>query len=190
MLDYFTDTTVDKEFEIAQIAAKVYKTACREEFTECGFALIKLPATETSKGLRQKIVDLKDALSDLHQNDRGTPLGWFNMTRFDQQTTTKPHRDASPSESLLILGYEPTPIESSLLMADYSKCAYEMGITPDAFLADFNPMYEKGLEKLAPFITRLGKFDKTSFQILVINNSSQAYSVNNKSWCGVLHAPQ
>lgn len=73
-------------------------------------------------------------------------------------------------------------------MADYSRCAHEMGITPDEFLEEFNPMYEKGLEKLAPFVTQVREFDESSFQILIINNSSNPLSEGNRKWQGVLHS--
>lgn len=134
------------------------------------------------------MVDLKEMLSSLHYSIRGSSLEWFNMTRFDQKNTTKPHRDGAPSESLLILGYEPTSVRSKISMADYSRCAHELGITPDRFLEDFNPMYEKGLEKLAPFTTELREFDPASFQILIINNSSNPLSETEPKWQGVLHS--
>lgn len=41
------------------------------------------------------------------------------FTRFDQQVKTKPQRDGSPEESLLMLGYEPSLIETRPEMSDY-----------------------------------------------------------------------
>lgn len=73
-------------------------------------------------------------------------------------------------------------------MADYSKCAHEMGISPDEFLEEFNPMYEKGLDKLAPYVTALTEFDPSSFQILIVNNSSNPITETDCMWQGVLHS--
>jgi hypothetical protein len=63
-----------------------------------------------------------------------------------------------------------------------------MGITPDEFLEDFNPMYEKGLEKLASFTTEIREFDSSFFQILIVNNSSNPFSATKPRWQGVLHS--
>ncbi|MBX9694285.1 MAG: hypothetical protein K2Z81_18010 [Cyanobacteria bacterium] len=152
-----------------------------------GFALIRLAKNESSIGQRKKIIELKEGLSELLNDERGETLAWFNLTRFDQKNTTKPHRDGAPSESMLILGYEPTLVESRITISDYSRCANELGITPNQFLLDFNPMYEKGLELLAPHTTSLSEFDQSAFQILVINNSVSEFCQSRRLWQGVLH---
>jgi hypothetical protein len=188
MNPYFIEIDDRQQFDLGELARPVYKLACRTDFSQPGFALIKLPADETSAGLRRAMVNLKEMLSHEHREKRGVHLEWFNMTRFDQKNTTKPHRDGAPRESLLILGYEPTIVKSIISMADYSRCAHEMGITPDKFLEDFNPMYEKGLEKLAPYTTQILEFDPSSFQMLIVNNSSNALSSTEARWQGVLHS--
>jgi hypothetical protein len=136
------------------------------------------------------MVELKEAISALFCAQHGKVLGWQTMSRFDQKVTTKPHRDGGPAESLLILGYEPTSVKSSLSIADYTKCATDRGITPDIFLEEYNPMFEKGLELLKPYTTKLTEFDTSYFQILVINNSSCAYTENGSSLLGVLHCAE
>ena len=104
----------------------------------------------------------------------GAPLGYFSINRFSQKQTTPPHRDGAPDRSILILGYEPTEVDSSLAIADYSRCARKLGLTPKQFLDDFNPMYARGLKELEPFTKELDEFDKKRHQILLINNSFEA----------------
>lgn len=62
-----------------------------------------------------------------------------------------------------------------------------MGITPDHFLEEYNPMYEKGLELIKPYTTQLTHFDISAFQILIVNNSSNPY-ISDQKWQGVLHS--
>ncbi|MEZ4538201.1 MAG: hypothetical protein R3D26_24850 [Cyanobacteriota/Melainabacteria group bacterium] len=40
-------------------------------------------------------------------------------------------------------------MKSVLTMADYSHVAYKLGLSPEQFLEEFNPMYEQGREQLA-----------------------------------------
>jgi hypothetical protein len=188
MQSHFIKINDSQDSDNGAVARQLYDLVCRTDFTQPGFALLRLAPDETSTGQRRLMVQLKEYLSSFHFKERGSRLDWFNMTRFDQKNTTKPHRDGAPSESLLILGYEPTVVKSNISMADYSKCAYELGLTPDKFLEEFNPMYEKGLELLAPFTTQISEFDPSFFQILIVNNSSSALSAKQQKWQGVLHS--
>ena len=72
------------------------------------------------------------------------------MARFDQQETTKFHLDGAPEQSMLMLGYEPSRVVSRLFLADYTRAASDLGITPQLFLTEFNPMYRAEIEKLSP----------------------------------------
>ena len=110
------------------------------------------------------------------------------MGRFDQQVTTKPHRDGGPDESILMLGYEPTLVQSRVAMSDYSKCAHDLRVTPAEFLDDFNPMFASGQNKLAEYTTTIDDFDNKSYQILIINNSMS--SVGEQRLVGVLHTAE
>ena len=38
------------------------------------------------------------------------------------------------AESMLVLGYEPSKVRSRLFLADYSRAANDLGITPQDFL--------------------------------------------------------
>jgi hypothetical protein len=39
-----------------------------------------------------------------------------------------------------MLGYEPSAVRSHLFLADYSRCAFDLGMEPKKFLTDFNPV--------------------------------------------------
>jgi len=169
------------------MAAEVYRLACRTNFAAPGFALLRLNDVKSSVEQRQTIVQLKESLSTLHRALVGQSIGWFSLNRFDQKSTTRPHRDAGPAQSLLILGYEPSPIKSDLWIGDYSACAHELGLSPVQFLEEFNPMYDKGLSNLAPYIIPVAEFDNNAYNILIINNSSAALDRQQHHWQGVLH---
>ncbi len=154
-----------------EIAEAVYSRIFRTEFSQPGFALIDLGPNCGSESQRRLMVDLKNQLDRLERRHRGRELVYQSLTRFDQQVTTKPHRDGGPNESILMLGYEPSLIESRLEISDYSKCAHDLAMTPAEFLDQFNPMFSAGRDRLAAYTTTITDFDNTSFQIVIINNS-------------------
>lgn len=155
----------------SDIAEAVYSRVFRTDFSQPGFALIDLGRNFGSEPQRQLMIDLKYEFTQLERRHRGHELVYQSLTRFDQQVTTKPHRDGGPDESILMLGYEPSLIESRLEMSDYSKCADDLGMTPADFLDQFNPMFPDGRDRLAAYTTPIADFDNTSFQIVIINNS-------------------
>lgn len=89
---------------VSDAASRVYDRACRTDFSAPGFALLRQSHIKDSLQHRRELVELKESLSDIHQNNSGKKLGWFTMSRFDQKNTTKLHRDGGPDQSLLILG--------------------------------------------------------------------------------------
>ncbi|MBP6746769.1 hypothetical protein KA344_16135 [bacterium] len=181
----------DGDDSMQTLARSIYKLVCRKDFTQPGFALVRQSGVTTSSEQRQSICSLKEALSELYFEDSARnsaeKLDWFNLNRFDQQNSTKPHRDGAPEESLLILGYEPSAVKSELSMSDYSKLAHEMGLSPNQFLEDHNPMYNQSNELLTPFTTRLTEFNPQYFQLVIVNNSSAPVDAAKTRWQGVLH---
>jgi hypothetical protein len=109
------------------------------------------------------------------------------MARFDQQETTKFHLDGAPEQSMLILGYEPSKIVSRLFLADFTRAAFDLGITPQEFLHDFNPMYKKGEELLVRYVTELPQPGNGHYRILLINNSSLPFTKGRTNPLGVMH---
>ena len=176
---------------IPALARTIYKLVCRYDFTQPGFALVRQTGVKSSIEQRQSISTLKQALSELYFEDVASrsveKLEWFNLNRFDQQNSTKPHRDGAPAESLLILGYEPSTVKSELSMADYSKLANDMGLSPNQFLETHNPMFDQSDELLETVTTKLTDFSPDYFQLLIVNNSSAPLDASKTYWQGVLH---
>ena len=109
------------------------------------------------------------------------------MGRFDQQETTKFHRDGAPDTSLLVLGYAPSQVRSRLLLADHVRCAFDLGIEPQQFLTNHNPMYHSGEEMLVGYVTELPQPDKAHASVLLINNSNLPFIDARPNPLGVLH---
>lgn len=170
-----------------EIAQDLYPLVFRTDFGQPGFALLNLGPDYGSEAQRQPMVELKRQFDQLERQYRERRLAYQSMGRFDQEVTTKPHRDGGPNESVLMLGYEPTPVQSRVAMSDYSKCANDLGISPAEFLDRFNPMFASGQDKLADYTTKIENFDNTSFQILIINNSMNSIG---DGLLGVLHAAE
>ena len=131
------------------------------------------------------MVELKNELERRDQQQRGQNLTYQSLGRFDQQVTTKPHRDGGPDQSILMLGYEPTTVQCRISIADYAKCAFDMELTPAEFLEQYNPMFPDGFNRLSDYSVELTDFDHTAFQILIINNSITP--IGDDRLVGVLH---
>src|SRR5262245_7439710 len=98
------------------------------------------------------------------------------MARFDQQETTKFHLDGAPDASMLMLGYEPSSVRSRLFLADYTRATFDLGIAPQQFLQEFNPMYRRGEKLLSRYVTELPQPADGHARILLINNSSLPFT--------------
>ncbi len=171
-----------------ELATSAYPKVFRTGFSEPGFALFNLGTTFGSQEQRQLMVELKQELSRLEHERCGRTLVYQSLGRFDQQVTTKPHRDGGPDQSILMLGYEPTSVPSRVSMSDFSRCASDMELTPAEFLDRHNPMFPDGQDRLANYTTELADFDHSSFQILIINNS--VTPVGGNSLQGILHTAE
>ena len=165
----------------------VSERTCRTGFDQPGFCLVDLGRGTSSERQRALMVELKQALAERHQVETGRTLVYQSATRFDQQVTTKLHRDGGPEECFLMLGYEPTPVASQVALADSALCAADLGLTEAELLERHNPMFFEGEELLSPYITRLDDFDHTAFQILLVNNSLARPDGSRPAWKGVLH---
>lgn len=172
--------------DVSQIARDVWQRTCRTDFDEPGFCVVNLTGDVDSHSLRRAMVELKRAMGILNEAHSGRALRYLSLGRFDQQTTTKPHLDGGPDECFLMLGYEPSDVESELEIFDYSRCAFDLGITPKQFMDRHNPMFQAGYDLLRPYSTRVPCFSPREFQIICINNSSARYS-SGVTWQGTLH---
>lgn len=172
---------------LSDLAEVVDGRVCRTGFDSPGFCLVDLGATASSQSLRRLMIGLKKRLQAIHRSRAGRDLVLLSAGRFDQQVTTKLHRDGGPDECFLMLGYEPSQVPAEIAIADYSKCAHDMGLTPSEFLERYNPMFTAGEELLRPYTTRVTCFSNRNSQILLINNSIAPSSREGGTWQGVLH---
>ena len=173
--------------ETHSLAVDIYDRTCRTNFEAPGFCLVNAGPAIDSVAFRQLMVDLKGAMAAIHQGKTGNALIYLSAARFDQQETTKPHLDGGPDECLLMLGYEPSEVDAELEISDYTKCAFDLGLSPQEFLAQHNPMFPSGQKILRSYATRIPCFSKTDYQIVCINNSSAPFSQEHPRWQGTLH---
>lgn len=176
---------VDSAAEIDSRVGDVYAQVFRTDFDALGFALLGFSQPIMPQDLRRAMVSLKRSLSQKLFAASGRNLNYLSMGRFDQQNTTKFHLDGAPDESILILGYEPSHVRSRLFMADYSKCAHSIGLSPRQFLDTHNPMFAAGAKLLEFYISPVECFDSARAQIVIINNSSHV--LDGKGLQGVMH---
>ncbi len=176
-------TTLD----VHGIAEDIYNRTCRTTLDEPGFCVVHVGNAVSSVAFRQLMVDLKREMAAIHAARTQDTLVYVSAARFDQQESTKPHLDGGPEQCFLMLGYEPSEIRSELEIADYSKCAFELGLTPQEFMAKHNPMFQSGYDLLRPYATRIPCFSPTEFQIVSINNSSAPYLADGSNWQGTVH---
>jgi hypothetical protein len=169
------------------IAEQVFDLVWRFDFNAPGFCVLDTGPGVSSHTLRSWMVSLKERLSRISAHRGSKTILFASMARFDQQVTTKFHLDGAPAESMLILGYEPSNVISRLFLADYTRAAFDLGITPQQFLNDFNPMYKKGEELLGRYVTELPQPDPGHARILLVNNSSLPFTEALTHPLGVMH---
>lgn len=172
---------------LARLATEAYERTCRVDFRGPGFCLIDLGERASSEALRHFMLALEREMQEVHVARSGRDLAYVSVARFDQQVSTRPHRDGGPDESFLMLGYEPSEVRSRLAMSDYSRGASDMGLTPAEFLERHNPMFGAGGAWLEPYTTPVEGFTNRHAQILLVNNSIASRSEVAPAWQGVLH---
>jgi hypothetical protein len=177
----------EAEQHLADLVATVYERVCRTDFLAPGFCLLNLGTQLSSQQFRHIMLALERAMRPIHRARLGRDLVLLSAGRFDQQATTKPHRDGGPDECFLMLGYEPSTVQADLLMSDYSRYAYDLGMTPREFLDKHNPMFVAGECLLEGYTTRVSCFCNENYQILFVNNSNAPFSAEVPAWQGVLH---
>jgi hypothetical protein len=182
------DYTLEQRSRPGQrVAVQVFATVWRFDFTAPGFCLLDCGPGLDSHTLRSWMVSLKEGLSEVGVR-RGTgPFAFRSLARFDQQETTKFHLDGAPERSMLMLGYESSKVQSRLFLADYARAAYDLGITPQQFLQDYNPMYRRGEEILARYVTELPQPADGHARILLVNNSSLPFTEDRTNPLGIMH---
>lgn len=161
----------------------VFYKVFRTNYSESGFVVISFDELITSEYLRASMVALKKGLSKKCNEVFNETLDYYWLGRFNQQNTTKFHRDNATENSFLMLGYEPTEIDSKLYFADYHQLIADKKIPVDQYYELYNPIFKEGEELLIPYITSIKGFNKNSYNIILINNSD----ITSKKTLGVLH---
>ncbi len=171
-----TDALVLHPDDVPASASEVFRRVWRSTLDQPGFALLRFARPVDSRELRRALVELVDAFPVRFVPER--------FGRFDQQVSSKFHRDGAPPASLLALGYEPTLVRSRFWLADASAAAVHAGLSLQAYLAANNPMFPAGEALLAPFVAELDLPHGDAF-VVVVNNSLLPFGSENP--LGVLH---
>jgi hypothetical protein len=186
--DYRIDLTASPdEGGVARAAEGVYDRVWRFDFAAPGFCLLDLGPAVDSHNLRRLMLRLKERLGEVCLSRTGRRFALRSVGRFDQQETTRFHLDGGPEASLLMLGYEPSRVGSRLSLADYTRCAFDLGITPERFLHEHNPMFAPGARLLASYVTEVQQAAPEHSQILLINNSWLPFTPARTNPLGVMH---
>jgi hypothetical protein len=164
-----------------------YERIWRIDFDAPGFCYLDVGPEVDSHTIRAWMLKLKAELSEINARRHDKPFHFRSMARFDQQVTTKFHLDGAPAESMLMLGYEASKVQSRLFLADYSRAAFDLGLSPQQFLEELNPMFKKGEEFLSRYVTELPQPDEDHSRIVLINNSSLPFTEARTNPLGVMH---
>jgi hypothetical protein len=167
--------TLDPD-DIPATAPEVFRRVWRTALDQPGFGLLRFAREVSSRELRRAMVELVGAFPVVFVPER--------FGRFDQQVSSRFHRDGAPPASLLVLGYEPTAVRSRFWIADGSAAARAAGLSLKNYLAAHNPMFPAGEAALAPFVTELNLPPDEAF-LVVVNNSLLPFGDGNP--LGVLH---
>ena len=130
-----------------------------------GHHLQDLGADGDPRTLRRLQADLALELIRLCAEATGAAWSLVSAGRFDQQRTARPHRDGGPDRSVLLLGYEPSPVASTLALVTFADAGeYGRLTAPDGPDGDL----------LARRRRPVADFDPSRWQLLVVNNSVAA----------------
>lgn len=174
------------ETQVEANALWMFERVFRTDFERPGVALLACGDVDTIE-LRSLMLELKTRLAHCYRESMGRRLVALSVGRFNQQATTKFHLDGAPDEAFLMLGYEPTPVQSRLAISDYSRAAFDLGTTPREFLESFNPMYADHAARLTPYVTPLEGYNLNGAFIALFNNSSQPFVAGSRNMLGVMH---
>ncbi|WP_324023518.1 hypothetical protein QSV08_11700 [Maribacter sp. BPC-D8] len=156
---------------IKKVASQCFRNVFRTSTAETGFYHIDLGKNSTPFEFRTFMTDLKKELSTLSASTFNKNLSYHWLVRFDQQVNTPFHIDNAGHQSFLLLGYEPTEIESELHLADYHKYANDSD-DAENFAANFTPVFKGDEALLAPYVTKISAIKKDTYSIVIMNNSS------------------
>ncbi|AUC85842.1 hypothetical protein CW731_11325 [Polaribacter sp. ALD11] len=160
------------EINIKEISEYCIKNVFRTSTDKPGFVHIDFGKNRTSYQLRSIMVALKKELSKFTTKQFHKKLSYHWLVRFDQQVNTPFHLDNAEEQSFLMLGYEPSEIDSELHIADYHKYANDSSVAPKDYIKHFTPVFKEDESLLEPYTTKIKSFDRNTYKIVFINNSN------------------
>lgn len=171
---------------VRDLGEQLYATVWRRTLDQPGFALVEFANSAMSTELRLRMAQLVEAVNDTAIRHGEQRFVYERLGRFDQQVTTKFHRDGAPPASLLVLGYEPSTVASRFFVADLPRAARDRGLGANAFITAHNPMFPAGETLLRGYVTEL-KWPKDRSVIVLLNNSLFPDDASAGQPLGVLH---
>lgn len=148
----------------------LFRRVWRTTTTEPGWAVLVPSVPIDSFALRREMVRVLAALSIEAERAGLPPFAVERLGRFDQQVSTRYHRDGGPAGSLLLLGYEPSRVANRFFVADTARAAEAMGQGVNAFLTANNPLTAAGQAALAGVSTEVS-WPADHGAIVIVNNS-------------------
>jgi hypothetical protein len=172
--------------QFAYDPADLFRRVWRTTLDQPGWAFLIPDGPAESAELRRVMWEVLGELSAHARHAGSPPFVPERLGRFDQQVSTKFHRDGGPAASLLILGYEPSRVRSRFFVADACRAADGLGVGVNAFLATHNPMFPQGEAALAEVITEV-VWPHDRGAIIVVNNSLRPDDTPPGHPLGLLH---
>ena len=152
---------------------KIYEAVFRQNLQAPGFFFKDFGASIRAEVLRHYMLELAMGLSQHCLKNLHPPLYVQRFGRFHQSCTSQFHRDHTDNaRSFLIMGYEPTPINSRILVADYSRFAADRHMSCEHYLAQREEDAAGWDALLAPYTTEC-TFSKFHYRLVVVNNSQR-----------------
>lgn len=170
--------------DIKKVVQYCIKKVFRTNTDENGFIHFDPGKNLTPFQFRTIMVDLKKELSKFTIDEFDKKLTYHWLVRFDQQVDTPFHVDNAAAQSFLMLGYEPSEIESELHIADYYRFASESNKAQHNYLKNFIPIFKGDESLLDPYIKKVNPFYNNTYTIVLINNSSPK---SKQETLGVFH---
>lgn len=166
--------------DVRQWAATHFADVWRTTADRPGFATLVTDRQPTSSELRRAMLDIASAFGELAHR----PFVVERVGRFDQQVSTRFHRDGAADVSLLLLGYEPTTVESQLFLHDPFRTAGSE--SPFEYLRRNKPMTKEGDDELMRHaVNVLGSPARA--HLVVVNNCTVLENPPPGHPLGVLH---
>ena len=158
----------------------------RNDYTQPGVALLDGGTTGESRTFREFLSKFVHAMDTKFQQQHNKKLWITSAVHLNQTISTPAHVDIGPAESVLVLGYEPTPVPSRFRVVDYIRYAESIGQPVHAFLREFLSKPQESSSMFDGFKTELSDFRHDRFQIIVVNNSTISLESCQRTKMGML----